>query len=169
MAYLLCLVYVALTYIRPGEISPAMARLHLIQIAGVATAVVTVFSLILKPRRFADLPIDWCLLGFCLALLLSRPANGDLSNWSVIDILVPVVCSYFFIRAAVQTRRQLQILIVLVVLLTTFQAVNVIVQNATGTGLIGNVALQENAEGNTHEDCCATSAWACTGTRTTWP
>jgi len=45
MAYVLCLLYVAVIYVRPGEIVPAWAILRITQATGAAAALLALLSL----------------------------------------------------------------------------------------------------------------------------
>jgi putative inorganic carbon (HCO3(-)) transporter len=142
MAYVLCLIYIAVIYIRPGEINQAWASLHLAEATGVVAAVTAAFSVFLRPRPFANLPNDWCFLGFFCAALLSNPLGGSLSNVSrVFFELTPLAFFYFFIRVTVQTKRQMAGLVFVLCLLTVFQAASGIVQHQTGTGFGGSTAI----------------------------
>lgn len=76
MAYIACLVYIGIIYIRPGEIIPGWLGFPFLQIAGVIVALSAALSFVLEPRKFADLPNDRSFLGFCLAIILSRPSTG---------------------------------------------------------------------------------------------
>jgi len=50
MAYLLCLVYVVIVYVRPAEIVPQWASLPIAQTAGVVGAIVAAFSVYLRTQ-----------------------------------------------------------------------------------------------------------------------
>lgn len=145
MAYVLCLIYVATIYIRPGELFPPLAAFHVTEVVGVAAVLAALFSLVLEPRPFTNLPIDWCFLGFCVATILSNPSNGWLGGSYVALVgLLPLVCFYFLIRVAVRTGPQLRGLIVVLVILTGFQAVNGLVQHFTGVGLGNTTAFVQS-------------------------
>jgi putative inorganic carbon (hco3(-)) transporter len=138
----LCLLYVALIYIRPGEIMPALVSLRLPMVVLIVASVSAAFSLFMKPRRFIHLPGDVCFLGFILATMVSNPVNG---NFTVgpggLEQLVPLIGFYLLIRIGLQTERQLRWLVALLVLLTMFQATSGIVQSVTGAGIGGSTAV----------------------------
>ena len=147
MAYLLCLVYVVIVYVRPAEIVPQWASLPIAQTAGVVGAVVAAFSVYLRPRPVLNSPVDWCFIGFCLASIASNPANGWFGGGYVAFLdLLPLACFYFLVRLTVETRRQLRGLIVLLIALSLFQAVNGIVQYHTGTGIGGSTAIADRVQ-----------------------
>lgn len=147
MAYLLCLLYVVIVYVRPGEIVPAWAGQPIAQIAGVVAAIVAAFSAVIRPRPVVNSPVDWCFIGFCLVSIVSNPANGWFGGGylTLLDLL-PLACFYFLIRVTVQTNRQLRGLIILLVALSLFQAVNGVVQYHTGTGFGGSTAIADRAQ-----------------------
>jgi len=125
----ICLLYVALIYIRPGEIVPALADLRLPMVVLVIGSISAAASLFMKRRRFANLPGDLCFLGFILATMVSNPVNGKFTvGPGGLEGLLPLVGFYLLIRIAVRTERRLRWLVGLVILLTMVQAVNGIVQ-----------------------------------------
>lgn len=146
MTYVFCLIYVALIYVRPGEIVPQWAGLPIVQVTGVVAAVSAAVSLFLEPRRFANLPNDWCFLGFCLAGILSTPANGWLGGGYVVFVeFLPLLGFYLLIRLAVRTEMQLRWFIAVLIVLTLFQATNGMVQYWTGVGIGGSTAVVEGS------------------------
>ena len=146
MTYVVCLIYVAIVYLRPGELVPAWADLHIAAIALTVAGVTAAVSLVMEPRRFANLPNDLCFLGFCLASILSNPANGNLgAGYAAFLKLLPLIGFYLLIRLAVRTVPQLRWLIVVLVVLTLFQATNGIIQYWTGVGVGGTTAVMEGA------------------------
>lgn len=153
MTYLLGLVYLALIYVRPGEIIPGLIGFPFLEITTGAAALAAVISLALKPRGFMNLPNDWCFLGFCGAAVLSVPANGWLGGgYRALLLLLPLITFYVLTRLAVTTARQLRWFAVVLVALTAFQAGNGILQYYTGTGLGGSTAhvkIEADAESET--------------------
>jgi hypothetical protein len=148
ITYALCLLYVALIYVRPGELSPALAPLRLPMITLVAASVSAVASVFMKPRRFANLPIDVCFLGFMLTAAVSNPFNGKFTVASDrLEGLLTLVVFYLLIRIAVQTERQMRGLVGVLILLTLLQAANGILQHWTGVGLGGTTAVMEGVPG----------------------
>jgi len=141
MAYLACLVYIAVTYVRPGEIIPGWIGFPFLEIAAGFAVVAALISLALNPRHFADLPNDWCFLAYGVAVVLSRPANGWFGGaFPALLAILPLMTFYFLIRLAVRTEAHLRGLIAAFVLLTLFQAGNGILQYHTGMGLGGSTA-----------------------------
>lgn len=132
MAYVLCLIYITIIYIRPGEMNYAWVRYHIAETTGVAAAAAAVFSLFFRPRSFANLPQDWCFLGFCLVALVANATTMTSEHFSKnVELLLPLLGFYFLIRISVQHVNQLRGLIVVLCLLTVFQAVSAIVNNST--------------------------------------
>ncbi|MEI6668152.1 MAG: O-antigen ligase family protein [Acidobacteriota bacterium] len=132
-------------YIRPGEIVPAWADVRITQAVGAVAALSALSSLVLRPRPFANLPIDWCFLGFCVATILSNPANGWVGGgYAALASILPLIAFYMLIRVGVETSGQLRGLIVAVVLFTSFQAVNGIIQYHTGVGLGNTTAFLQS-------------------------
>jgi len=80
MAYLACLIYIAITYIRPGEIIPGWIGFPFLEIAAGIAAFAGAVSLVFNPRAVGNLPNDWCFLGYGIAVVLSLPANGWLGG-----------------------------------------------------------------------------------------
>ena len=144
IAFAFCLLYLSVVYIRPGEIVPAWAHLRIAATVLAAAGVAAVASLIYRPRRVANLPIDLSFFGFVLASILSSAASGpsDAAYQAFLD-LVPLIGFYVVIRIAVQTQRHVRLFIGVLVLLTLFQAVNGIAQYWTGSGIGGATAVVE--------------------------
>lgn len=141
MAYLACLIYVTVTYVRPGEIIPGWIGFPFLEIAAGFAVVAAVISLALNPRHFADLPNDWCFLAYIVAIVLSRPANGWFGGaYPALLAILPLMTFYFLIRLAVRKEAHLRGLIAAFILLTLFQAGNGILQYHTGMGLGGSTA-----------------------------
>lgn len=127
MAYVLCLIYVAVTYIRPAELNPALIPYRIGEITGIAATVAAVISLIVRPRAFLNLPTDWCFLGFIGAAFLANPMGTSVDQLSrVSSILFPLAAFWVLIRLTVETPRQLKVLVTVVSLLVTLQGVGVV-------------------------------------------
>jgi len=146
MAYLLCLIYIAFIYIRPAELGLTWGGIGLVDIVAGTALAVTALSVVFKPRPVANLPNDWCFLGFFLAVILSNPANGWFEAGPLAFMAAtPIMAFYVLIRIAVRTTRQLRVLIVVLVVVTLFQSVNGIVQYHTGVGFGGSTAYMQKA------------------------
>lgn len=144
----LCLLYIALVYVRPGEIMPELASLRLPMVVLILGSVSAAASLFMKRRRFLHLPGDLCFLGFIAATMLSNPVNGRFTvGPGGLERLLPLVAFYLFIRIAIRTERQIRVLVSLVILLTMLQAANGIAQAWTGVGLGGSTAVTTPAGG----------------------
>ena len=147
MIYLVVLLYVALIYIRPGEVVPALAGLPIVDVISLLAMALIAGSLLFRYRPFWTEPLDKYVALYFVAIVLSNPAWGYLQGG--IDAFfrfLPVVICYYLIRAGVQTHRQLSGLLTLFVYLNVFLAVNGIVQSYTGLG-IGGVAVMDTREG----------------------
>lgn len=146
MTYVIGLIYLALVYIRPGELVPSLAALRLPAVGVVVAGVMIAFTLLREPRRAAGLPNDACFLGFVFACALSNPFNGRFAAAAdALGTLLPLAVFYLVIRAALRTRLQLQWLVIVLVALTLFQATSGIVQHWTGFGFGGSTAVVEGA------------------------
>ena len=139
MAIATVVLYLAVLYVRPGEVIPGWEGFPFALITQVLALFVVGISWLMKPRLFLNQPLDVFVTGFFLAALLSNPAWGWFGGAQVaLVFLLPTMLCYFLIRGAVQTPRHLRILGYALVALTLFQAINGIVQYNTGVGL-GNV------------------------------
>ena len=139
MAIAAVVLYLAVLYVRPGEIVPEWQGYSFAAITEVLALVVVAISWLTRPRNFLNQPLDIFVMGFFLAAVLSNPAFGWIGGAQVaLVLLAPPVLCYFLIRGAVRTPRHLRILGYALVTLTLFQAVNGIAQFRTGVGL-GNI------------------------------
>jgi O-antigen ligase len=140
MAYLLALLYVICVYVRPAEVVPGWEQVPVAEIVAVVATLCVIGSLVLRPRRFWNLPQDWFVAGFLIAIGLSNAAWGWMSGALAATLtMAPAIFCYFLIRSAVESRRQLRWFGYTLVMLTVFHALNGIVQFHTGVG-IGEVA-----------------------------
>lgn len=147
MSYVLTLAYVALLYVRPGELVPEWTGVPFVAATGVLAALAAAWSLLLRPKAFADLPNDWCFLGFVAAATLSIPANGWVGGgYYTLLKLLPLLLLYLLIRVALRTQRQLRGFVLLLIVLTLFQGVNGVVQYWTGAGFGDSTAYAERYE-----------------------
>lgn len=147
MAIASVLLYLAVIYIRPGEIVTEWQGFPFAAIAEVVAFAAVGLGWLLRPRNFLDQPQDLFVLGFFAAAIVSNPAWGWMGGAVVaVDILVPVFGAYFLIRAGARTAAHLRWIAAALVVLTLFQAINGIAQFTTGVGL-GNVsAFQQRVD-----------------------
>jgi O-antigen ligase len=146
MAYLLALLYLACIYLRPAEILPGWEEFPFAVVTATMAAVAVLGSLLLRPRRFWDLPQDRFVLVFVVAITASNAAWGWISG--ALDgalAMAPAVFCYFLLRSAIESPAQLRGVTSVLVALTLFQAVNGIVQFHTGSGIGGVVALEAHS------------------------
>ena len=119
MAYLLCLVYIAIIYVRPAELNHALIPYRLAETTGIVAAAAAIFSVLIKPRPVLNLPQDWCFLGFCVVAFIANPTGASLDHFTkTLGTVIPLMGFYFLIRVTVQTKRQLYGLIVVLIALT---------------------------------------------------
>jgi hypothetical protein len=138
--------YLALLYVRPGEIVPAWGEIPFLPAVAAASVLAGVLSWFGNPRSPGSLPTDKLLLGYWAVILVSNPVNGWMGGAiNGFNNFIPVVFCYFLVRLAVQAPRDLKRFMALLVLLSLFQAVNGIVQHETGVGL-GNVTALAQRE-----------------------
>jgi putative inorganic carbon (HCO3(-)) transporter len=141
MLYACLLLYVTLIYVRPAEIVPEWATFPFVDILTGIAAVIGVFSIALKPRRFLDLPQDKLILAFWAIIVISSFKVWLTGVYIAFLAFMPPVFVYFLIRASVRTKGHVQGLVYLLIALNVFLAVNGIVQYHTGIGL-GNIEMR---------------------------
>ena len=125
MAYVLCLIYVAVSYIRPAELNPAFIPYHVAEVTGVLALAGALFSVLLRPRPVLNLPIDWCFLGFIAVAFVADPLGASVARLGLTaQVLLPLAAFYVLIRVTVETRLQMRVFIVVLCMLAVFQAVN---------------------------------------------
>lgn len=143
MAYLLALLYLACIYLRPAEIVPGWETFPFAACIAAVSALCMAGSLVLRPRRFWNLPQDWFVLGFLVAVVVSNAAWGWMSGAvEALLAIAPAIFCYFLLRGAVETPRQLRWVGYTLLALTLFHAANGIVQFHTGIGLGGVVPVE---------------------------
>ena len=143
MLLFLLMTYITTLYLRPAEIFSSLSDVRVVAIASIITAIGAVVSLALRPRPIADHPLDKAVLGFWAAIVLSNVAWGWFGGgYAGFTDFLPVVMTYFLVRAAVRKPGQLRAIIVLLVVLNLVQAINAIVEFHTGIGLGGVTAVQ---------------------------
>jgi len=146
MAYLLALLYLACVYLRPAEIIPGWETFPFAEVVAAISVVCLAGSLVLRPRRFWDLPQDWFVIGYVVAVVASNAAWGWMSGaLEGLLTIAPAIFCYFLIRSAIESKRQLRWLGYTLVALTLFHAVNGIVQFHTGVGLGGVVPIEAHS------------------------
>jgi hypothetical protein len=145
MAYVFCLIYVAVLYIRPAELNPALVPYHLGQVTGALALAAALFSVLLRPRPVLNLPGDWCFLGFIAVAFVADPLGASAARMGrAADVLLPLAAFYVLIRVTVETRRQIRLFIAVLCMLAVFQAVNAAVGSSArsedGESIEGQVA-----------------------------
>jgi putative inorganic carbon (hco3(-)) transporter len=146
MAYLLALLYLACIYLRPAEIVPGWEGVPFAACLAAVSALGMAGSLVLRPRRFWNLPQDWFVLGFLVAVAASNAAWGWMSG--AVDgmlTIAPAIFCYFLLRGAVETPRHLRWVGYTLLALTLVHAANGIVQFHTGIGLGGVVPVEAHS------------------------
>ncbi len=147
MAYLCLAGYLALIYVRPGEIVPALAGLPIVMTFSVIALVVIVATQLNRPWTLFQLPHDWALLWLSVAVVVSNLAWGWFGgSYRAALTFLPAIFTYFLMRLAITTPRQLQRVVRFVILLTLFQAVNGLVQFHTGIGLGGVETIEHRTD-----------------------
>ncbi len=144
MLFLVLLLYVTVIYVRPSEIFESLARVPIVDILSIISLPIAALTMMIRPRRFALVPTDLCVLGFWLAIVLSNLAWGWFGGaWLGFMSFMPVVFCYLLVRIGIATPREFRWFVYLLVLLNLFQAVNGIVQYQTGVGVGGLAAIGE--------------------------
>jgi O-antigen ligase len=135
MAYVLCLIYVAVSYIRPAELNPALIPYRLAEVTGVLALAAALFSVMLRPRPVLNLPIDWCFLGFIAVAFVADPLGASVARLGLTSqVLLPLAAFYVLIRVTVETRLQMRVFIVVLCMLAVFQAVSAAAGYSTLSG-----------------------------------
>ncbi len=146
MAYLLALLYLACIYLRPAEIIPGWEAFPFVEVVAALAVLCMVGSLVLRPRRFWDLPQDWFVIGFLVAVAASNAAWGWMSG--ALDgtfAIAPAIFCYFLLRSAIESYRQLRWAAYTLVALTVWHAVNGVVEFHTGFGVGGVVPVETHS------------------------
>ena len=154
MAIATVMLYIAVLYVRPGEIIPGWEGYPFAAITEALALFVVGISWLMRPRGVLNQPLDAYVAGFFLAAVASNPAWGWMggAQFAVLALLPCILC-YLLIRLAVRTPQHLRVLGYALVAFTLFQAVNGIAQFRGGVGLVGNVEAYEqrvvpSADGN---------------------
>jgi hypothetical protein len=146
MAIASLLLYLAVFYIRPGEIIPGWEGIPFAEISGGLALFVVCISWLMRPRGFLNQALDAFVAAYFVAALLSNPVLGWFGGAFVAYYaMIPSVLGYYMIRAVVRDARHLRWVGYALLLLTLFQAVNGIVQFKTGVGLGEVLAFVEKA------------------------
>ncbi len=147
MLQFLVFTYLAVLYVRPGEIFPAIATWPILDILSIVSVLVAILSLILKPRAFFAEPQDRFILGFTFAIVVSNPLNHWLGGGIYgLTNFAPVLLCYFLIRAGVQNYSHLRRFTRVFVVLNVFLAVNGLMQVFWGAGF-GQIEAMDTSEG----------------------
>jgi O-Antigen ligase len=140
--FLVLLLYVTVIYVRPSEIFASLATVPIVDILTIVSLPIAGLATMLRSRRFVVMPIDLCVLGFWLAIVLSNASWGWFGGaWRGFLDFMPVVFCYILVRISLATPRQFRWFVYLLVLLNLFQAINGIVQYHTGVGVGGVVPI----------------------------
>jgi putative inorganic carbon (hco3(-)) transporter len=136
MTYLLTVLYMSCLYVRPGEVLPGWHDFPFLEVVAWVSALSLAGSLVLRPRRFWNLPHDRFTLGFVLAIVVSNAAWGWMFGaYQALLGIAPALFCYVLLRSTVETPRQLQRIRYALVAISLLQATNGIVQFHTGVGL----------------------------------
>jgi putative inorganic carbon (HCO3(-)) transporter len=115
MGFILTLLYIFLSIISPDQFGEKMADLHVLEFLAAVTFVFSVPEVI-KRRHLLFSPQTYLLLGFTIAVALSKIANGWAGGAIVAwKVFLPCVGIFFFIVANVTTPRRLKILALTIV------------------------------------------------------
>jgi O-Antigen ligase len=143
MAYLFALLYLVCVYLRPAEIITGWEEFPFAGVVAAGAAIAVIGSLVLRPRRFWNLPQDWFVLAFLVAVAASNAAWGWMSGALEGTLaMAPAIVCYFLLRSAIESPAHLRGVTYALVALTLFQAVNGIVQFHTGFGIGGVVPIE---------------------------
>ena len=139
MLYLAAVVYLSVLYIRPAEIVPSLETVPLVDWLTIASTLIMVATLFVRPRKLAVSAMDGYVLLFWVAIVVSNLAWGWFGGaYMGFTQFAPVVFFYVLVRVAIDTPERLRGFAHVFVFLNVLLAVNGIVQYHTGVG-IGNV------------------------------
>jgi putative inorganic carbon (HCO3(-)) transporter len=137
--YLSALLYLAVLYIRPAEIVPTLEGVPLVDWLTIASAIIMIATLFVRPRRPTLSAMDAYIALFWVAIVVSNLAWGWLGGaYKGLLDFAPVVFFYLLVRVAIDTPGRLRGFVHVFVALNVLLAINGIVQYHTGLG-IGNV------------------------------
>jgi putative inorganic carbon (hco3(-)) transporter len=140
MTYLLAVLYLSCLYVRPGEVLPGWHAFPFLEVLAWVSALSLAGSLVLRPRRFWNLPHDRFTVGFVVAIVVSNAAWGWMFGaYQALVAIAPALFCYILLRSTVETPRQLHWIRYALVAGSLLLATNGIVQFHTGVGL-GDVA-----------------------------
>ncbi len=137
--YLAAVLYLSVLYIRPAEIMPSLEGIPLVDWLTVASTLIMVGTLFVRPGRLKVAAMDGYVLLFWIAIVVSNAAWGWLGGaYKGFVDFAPVVFFYLLVRVAIDTPERLRGFVHVFVALNVLLAINGIVQYHTGVG-IGNV------------------------------
>lgn len=150
MLYLSAVLYLSVLYIRPAEIVPRLETVPLVDWLTIASALIMVGTMFVRPRRIALSVMDGYVALFWVAIVVSNLAWGWFGGAykGVMDFM-PVAFFYILVRVAIDTPERLRGFAHVFVFLNVFLAVNGIVQYHTGYGLgdVTTVGLENRIRG----------------------
>jgi O-antigen ligase len=148
--YLSAVLYLSVLYIRPAEIVPRLETVPLVDWLTIASALIMVGTMFVRPRRIALSVMDGYVALFWVAIVVSNLAWGWFGGAykGVMDFM-PVAFFYILVRVAIDTPERLRGFAHVFVFLNVFLAVNGIVQYHTGYGLgdVTTVGLENRIRG----------------------
>ncbi|MBA4358873.1 MAG: hypothetical protein C0405_14230, partial [Desulfovibrio sp.] len=147
MGFFLTILYVLIVYVRPQEFVPDIQGWPILAwLAGISVAVVFLEGGF-TAEKFKRSKVNSLLLLFWLALCLSHVANFYFGGaLQTLDKFSKVAVVYYLIIFTTTTWKRVKILMWTMIVMSTFLAVQAIVQFYTGVGLVGGEALQRGEE-----------------------
>lgn len=150
MLYLSAVLYLAVLYIRPAEIVPRLETVPLVDWLTIASTVIMVGTMFVRPRRIALSVMDGYVFLFWVAIVVSNLAWGWFGGaYKGVMEFAPVAFFYILVRVAIDTPERLRGFAHVFVFLNVFLAINGIVQYHTGFGLgdVTTVGLENRIRG----------------------
>jgi O-antigen ligase len=134
--YLSAVLYLAVLYIRPAEIVPSLETVPLVDWLTIASTVIMIATLFVRPRRLALSVMDAYVALFWVAIVASNLAWGWFGGaYKGVMEFAPVVFFYLLVRVAIDSPERLRGLALVFVFLNVLLAINGIVQYHTGFGI----------------------------------
>ncbi len=141
--FLLCL-YIACYYIRPFEWIPGLIGSPLFVVLSAFSILVLISSWAGKKINLFRYKTDQLMLGFIVAIALSHLSHGYFGG--AVDSLqkfLPILVGYFLVAHGLDSRKKINLFIILLIALTGFLAYEGIIEGTTGFSHGGMTPIYE--------------------------
>lgn len=145
MLFVVTCIYVALYYIRPFEWVPGLIGKPILLVVGVVAVLALLLSWAGGKIRLFQYKSDIFVLGLTIAIVLSHIRHGYLGG--VVTSFVsffPTLVGYFLVAYALNSRKKINLFLLLLIGLTTFLGYEAYLQFTTGHAIGGLMPLYEH-------------------------